>query len=112
MILVITAEPATAAAAWRALAPERQDAERRGRDELQPRVALDLPLRIIVCCVRMPVSSDDLVCAEPFDRVERAFPAGPRLRGGSPQPHVGLVVNHVAGHDQAEGRDVKHSGQI
>ena len=38
---------------------------------------LDLALRIIVCCLRMPVSSDDLVRAELCDRIERVFPAGP-----------------------------------
>ena len=38
---------------------------------------LNLALRIIVYCLRMPVASDDRVRAEACDCIERAFPAGP-----------------------------------
>jgi hypothetical protein len=60
---------------------------------------LDLASRIIVDDLRMPMPGDDRVGAEACDRIERAFPAGSRLRRGPPQPHVGLVVNHIARHD-------------
>jgi hypothetical protein len=38
---------------------------------------LDLALRIIVDCLRMPVASDDLVSAKVLDCIECPFPAGP-----------------------------------